>query len=447
MSSNPMKSIEYIDEFAQEEDGAISIMNLFFVVVMAIFAGVAIDMSNLIQARTQLQVAADTAAHAALYTRDSSSSTVAKAKATEIAREIMPTGRFGNVLREENIHFGTWDRANQTFTVSSSSREAVYVETDRLSENANPVTSFLMQFVGYDDWDIVTPAVFETYRPTCLREGFVAQGIVDIQSGNDFSNGFCIHSNTHVSANQNNTFEAGTIVSMPNLALLDIPSSGFTRNDGLESALRKGRMRLRILTRMTDIMNGMTDSTSRYYRSDFITNPLPISITKTGSGNGRDLAMADMTPGRVHNITCTNSNGELRMAAETWSDIVIITNCEFSMLNGAAFENATLITTANSTDTVKTTSGFRLGVDDSCAGTGGAQLLTFGDIRGASGLELYGSQIMAAGDVEFTAQNEGIEGASIIAGGEISITSGSQMGFCGTGMETTFQAEYFRMAG
>jgi len=431
--------------FARDEAGGITVLNLFFVMVLAIFAGVAIDMAKLTQARTKLQVAADTAAHAALYTRDTTDAATAKSTAIDIAHDIMPTSTYGDVLRVENISFGTWDRDNETFTHNPGSRAAVFVVADRLSANANPVTSFLMQFVGFDNWDVVTPSVFETYRPTCLREGLVAEDVVDFQSGNNYFNGFCIHSNTYVSLNQNNDFESGTIVSMPEMGDLDLPASGFESNSGLQDALREGRTRLRILSRLTDIMDGMTDSTSRYYR-DFVTSSTPIAISKTGVGNGRNVDVADLTPGRVHNITCTNPNGQLTFEGATFSDVVIITNCVTQMSNGTAWEDATVIITNTGIDTVKTPSGFRIGRDDGCADGGGVQLLTFGSISGASGLEMYGSQIIALGDVEFTAQNNGIEGASIVAGGTISVTSGSDFAFCGGGMGNTFQAEYFRLA-
>ncbi len=432
--------------FARNESGAMTVLNLYFVMGLAIFAGIASDMSNLIQARGRLQVAADTAAHAALYTRDTTDATTAKNAAITIAQDIMPTSRYGDVLRVDNITFGTWDRANQTFNIDDTSRNAVYVVTDRLGANANPVTSFLMQFIGFDTWDVVTPAVFETYRPTCLREGLVSDSEIDLQSGNDFLNGFCVHSNDHVEFNQNNTFESGTIVSMPEMGDIVLPASGFVQNAGLENSLREGRNRLRILSRLDDIKDGMTDPTSRYYRS-FVTSPVPIAIARTGVGNGRAVDVADLTPGRVHNITCSNSNGQINFDnAATYRDVVIITNCVTQMAQGAAFEDSTLIITSTSGDTVKTSNSFRLGLDDSCADGGGAQLLTFGSIGGASGLQMFGSQIIALGDVEFSAQANGIEGASIIAGGTISVTSGSEFAFCGTGMGNAFEAEYFRLA-
>ena len=69
----------------------------------------------------------------------------------------------------------------------------------------------------------------------------------------------------------------------------------------------------------------------------------------------------------------------------------------------------------------------KVGRDDSCAADG--------------------SQLLALGDIEFTANADGIEGASFIAGGTISGTSNMIMGFCNhAGMERNFEAEYFRLA-
>jgi len=430
--------------FTEDEGGAITALNLFFVMVMAIIAGIAIDMSSLIQARTQLQVAADTAAHAALYTRDSESKTVAKQKALDIASAMMPTGRYGSVLRIENIKFGTYDKSTKSFNVNDDSRAAVYVKTDRLSENANPVTSFLLRIVGFSDFDVATASVFETYRPTCLREGFVAEKIVDVQSNNGFMNGFCIHSNTHVSANQNNLFEAGTIVSMPDINDIDLAQSGFEKNEGLEAALREGRVRLRIFARLKQIEAGMTNPNSRYYRP-YITNKTPLKSNLTANNN--NLAMSDLTTGRVHELNCTKPNGSLTLAGETFSDVVIITNCPIKMSASTALEEVTFIVTDDGASSITAPSGLRLGKDDNCADGGGAQLLTYGGIANAAKVQMYGSQIIAVGTVNFAAANDGIEGASIIAANEIDITSGSSMAFCGSGMDTIFEAEYFRMAG
>ncbi len=85
----------------------------------------------------------------------------------------------------------------------------------------------MLRFVGFDVFNVSVESVYTTYYPPCFNEGFVAQEVVDIQSNNSYTDGFCIHSNTHVSLNQNNFFEPGTVVSMPSLDDLDMPTSGF----------------------------------------------------------------------------------------------------------------------------------------------------------------------------------------------------------------------------
>jgi Flp pilus assembly protein TadG len=430
--------------FRKSERGAVTVMNIFLVVVLAIFSGIAIDISNLISSRTQLQVAADAAAHAALYTREKNGVDDSKSKAIEIAEFSMPTGLYGDVLRTANIHFGTYDKATRVFTIDETSREAVYVETDRLSANANAVSSFLLQFIGFWDWDVVTTSVFETYRPTCLREGFVAQDIVDIQSNNGFYNGFCIHSNTHVEVNNNNYYEAGTIVSMPDTDEIVLPNSGWEHNEGLESALRYGRYRIRILSRLDEIRDNVNNPNSDHYRT-FLTNNMVINQSLTANNN--QINAASYSQGRMYNITCTKPNGKLSMDAGPWRSIVIRTNCPIVFANNTVIENSTIITENTSNDSWKSPQGLRLGVDDDCADGGGTQLLSYGGVSTASSMEIYGSQIISAGDMDFSANASGIQGASIISGGKIDGTSNMQMSFCGSGMDNIFGVDYFRMAG
>ena len=64
----------------------------------------------------------------------------------------------------------------------------------------------------------------------------------------------------------------------------------------------------------------------------------------------------------------------------------------------------------------------------------------------AQGVELYGSQVLARGDIVFTSDAVGVAGASLISGGQIQGTTNSVMGFCGSGMDNNFEVEYFRLA-
>jgi len=104
-----------------------------------------------------------------------------------------------------------------------------------------------------------------------------------------------------------------------------------------------------------------------------------------------------------------------------------------------------IATTNTSAKSINAPSTLQIGKNDSCAEGNGAQILTLGGVDLAADMRMYGGQIIAKGDVAFAANANGIEGASIIAGGTISGTSNMTMGFCGDGMEDSFRAEYFRL--
>ena len=100
--------------FSKSEDGGMTVLGLYVSVAMFILGGLAVDVSSLIASRTQLQVAADMAAHAALYSREKNTADVARADALDLVQTSFPNGGFGELLKTANIQFGTYDRATHT---------------------------------------------------------------------------------------------------------------------------------------------------------------------------------------------------------------------------------------------------------------------------------------------------------------------------------------------
>lgn len=423
----------------RREDGAITAFGLLIFAAIAVLGGLALDVSNAIAARTQLQIAADIAAHAALYNRDTQDADAAKQAALDIAKSVMPEGRYGEILTIDDIHFGTFDPETRSFSIDESSTSAAMVETFRVSDRANSVGTFLLKLVGFTEWDLVTPSVFETYRRACLREGFVAEQRVEIQSNNIYTNGFCIHSNTYVSVNSGNFWEAGTVVSMPDDANLELPQSGFDTNDGLQAALREGRYTIRLLNRLDALVDGVQTQGTRYSRP-WITNYTPKVLT------GKKLVAADFDPGRIHRMSCSGGGQVMFEAGEVFEDIVLVgSNCDFKFGQGVQLIDATIITTSTDAKSINAPSGLKVGLDDSCAEGGGAQIVTYGGIDIAASLEMYGGQFLALGPIAFAAEANGIEGASMVSSSTIDGTSNMTMGFCGSGMTEAFEAFYFRM--
>lgn len=433
--------------FKGDQDGGLTVVNVIFLSLIAMLAGIAIDVSSVVAARTQLQATADAAAHAALVEREFHTQQEAKDKALAVAVGNMPAGQYGNVLSQQNITFGDYDRSTGTFTADVNSREAVLVQTERLSSQGNGVTTFLLQFVGLWDWDLRTTSLFETYFPTCLIEGFVAEEVIDIQSNNSYFNGFCIHSNSYVSINNNNFFEPGTVVSMPDTTdmVINITGKGEDKNEGLDEALREGKYFIKILNRIDLIIDGVKDRHSRYAR-DWINNYNVIDVDEDRAdlltGQTYKIAPSDLTKGRIYEVSGCS---KVDFLAGTFEDIVFIADCPLEFSNGAVFEDATIITTSTADKSMRAPNNLVLGAPDSCADGGGAQLVTKGGIEVASVLEMHGSQIIAAKNVEFQSNTDGLNGASIVSGGRIDSTSNMNFAFCGNGMEHSFMAEYFRL--
>ena len=428
-----------ICHFSRAEDGAMTVFNLFMFMMLASLLGLSLDVANAYKVRTELQIAADTASHAALYTRATYTAAEATNKALAIASfNLARNPESGQAVKVTDVQFGTWDDQTKVFTPNAASKSAVKVTAQRDTARGNGVTPYLLQFAGLKDWDVTTTSIAATYRPACLREGFVAEGVVDIQSNNGFYNGFCLHSNTYISVNQNNYFEAGTVVSMPNTDNLNLPASGFTKNVGLEQALREAFYQIRVVRRIQPMITSLLAGETTY-RPDYITSGTVINVS------GKTLSTSNFTQGRVYRLMCNQGN-KVTLSSGTYRNVVIISSCPVTFSNGVILEDVVLGNTSTDAQSFYA-SQVQIGRDDTCATGGGAQLLTLGGLKVAANMQIYGGQIIAAGDVEFAANADGIEGASIVAGGTISGTSNMSMGLCGNGMEDNFELDYYRIVG
>ncbi|MBC7157125.1 MAG: hypothetical protein H5U20_06380, partial [Rhodobacteraceae bacterium] len=358
--------------FAADERGGITALGMFLIAASLLAGAYAIDWANAVAARTQLQVAADAAAHAALLSREFGTEPEAVAEAITVASLNMPPARYGEVLTAVDVEFGTWDAAAFAFTPQSGERGAVRVRTRRTADRGNLIATFLLRLVGIDALSAVREAVFVTYHPTCLREGFVAQEVVDLQSNNTYLNGFCVHSNAHVSLNSNNYFEAGTVVSMPDENDIDLPNSGFESNDGLADALREGAWHIRILTQLEFMIDGLESGDERY-RPDYIAAGMPpIALTH------RDIEQVDLVLGRIHTYSCTGGAPLTLKNGVQASEVVIVTDCKVKFEAGVVLTDTVIATRSLSAQSMTSAAGLRIGRDDNCATDGGTQLLTLG---------------------------------------------------------------------
>lgn len=457
MKRDAIQSREMIPlPWVRDEGGTATVLSLFIVLIALVFGGVAIDFNKAMAERTKLQIVADTVAHVALYTRETKSANDAKIKAIATLDGMLPKNRYGgDVLLSSDIEFGTWDKESAVFTASSSSRSAVRVSSQMVEERGNASRNLFLNIIGQDTFDIGADSVYTTYFPNCFTEGFVAEEIVDIQSNNSFTDGFCIHSNEHVSLNQNNYFETGTVVSMPNLADLDMPSSGFEKNEGLQTALRQGKYRLRLLSKLPDMIESFWTGDPKnlppyvnpwdVYELDLKQFPGLEDGEAEPKGAKNNLSPAHFMPNAVNVMYCSGS-GKITLDKGVYSQFVFVSDCEVKFSNGVILEDVVVATTDSGASSLNSPQGLQIGRDDACAEGGGATLMTLGGFSTASSLSTFNGQILAIGDIQFSANGNGVEGASFISYGRIDGTSNMEMGYCkNRGMENAYKAPYFRM--
>ena len=437
----------------KRERGGISVLSLQMLLCSLVVGGFAVDVGNAFQTWTQLQAAADSAAHAALWSREWNSADTAKTKAIQIATNMMPVSRYGDVLTPEDIVFGTWDATNEQFTPNPASKSAVFVSTRRYEARNNGLGTWFLRLAGRDEFDVAAGSVFQTYVPNCAREGFMAEGRVDTQSNNHYLAGFCVHSQTHVEVNSNSVFDTGSVVSMPDKTDLVKPASGFVTNPGLQQSLRDASYAIRVLDRLDNIRTGLLDPehpkygvmtpTSPYYRN-YIThaNVLTVSPPK-----GNKSLSASFKTGYVHQVTCNGGNNTITIDGDWFRQMALVTNCKISFGNGTTLEDAIIMTTdTDKNNAVNASQNLRIGKNDNCEDGGDVQILSMGSIKMTSGVDFYGSQLISAQDIELTANTNGVKGISLVAGGEIDVTSNGTYGYCaGMGMGHNYDASYFRM--
>jgi Flp pilus assembly protein TadG len=430
------------------EDGWVTPMTLVLLIAFFGLAGFAVDVSNVMAQRTLLQTTADSAAHGAILFRRNQPEATAKTRALDIARANMPPATFGQVVNTDTIVFGTWNAQTRTFTPQANASEAVMVTAQRRRENGNAVPVFLLQFAGLNAWNVSAVSIFAGGPNPCFFNGIIANGIADMSSNSIFRPGFCVHGNSHVRLRQNNTFEPGSIVSMPDTSLLDIPNSGMAGNPGLEEALRSGSVDLSSLSnlnaRITAMRNGDADALPAY-----TTNRTSVNV------NNNNVTSSTFQPNRNYNVQCGgNGNGTLTLTnAMNLTNVVITTNCSIMLGNGARVVDSMIATTNTSASSISGTSssGAQASVGpDSCRAGPGTQFLTLGGMRFPSKLIVNGGQFAAMGTITFAAQAtlEG-SGVSVVSNNNVDWTSNADMSvaYCDQQFQNHLIERRIRMVG
>jgi hypothetical protein len=131
---------------------------------------------------------------------------------------------------------------------------------------------------------------------------------------------------------------------------------------------------------------------------------------------------------------------------------VIISECGISVGANADLSNVVLGSTALGngvkpldTANINFSANVGLGAEDNCAEGGGVQLFSSASIHFSSSMRIDGLQVVAAGDVEHGARDQGINGISVQSGQDITLTSNNAFGLCSSGAPDLFTVPYYRL--
>ncbi len=423
------------NHFTADEEGSVTIWAMGWTVVFLLVGGLAVDVGNAWRVQGMLQATADAAALSGAIELLNASDTAARAEAIRIADLNMPEG----VVVAADVISGSWDSSTRTINPNAIVKDTLRVTARRSGATNNALPTFLIKLAGITSWDVAAQATAERFVPGCMRDGLVARGRVEVSSNNAFVDEICLHGQTGVKISSNNSFEAGVKVTMPDLDMLQIPASGLTSNAGLAAALGENNLDPTIIDHVSEIVTGLQNPAYSGQPS-YINKTLPaIAMTRTSFN-----AASSLTAGRVYSVNCTGGSG-ININAAVVTNVVITTNCKISFSANSVIKNAVIATSSTATTSVSGSASSTIGANDNCAVGGGAQVLTAGSIHFASGLNLYGSQMIAVGNVTIAANSLGIKGASIQAGGDIKLTSNTSFGPCAGNVDMAFYRGRYRL--
>ncbi len=446
-------------EFLNDEQGGGTVMGLLWFILLVGITGMAVDVTDGFRSQTMLQATADASALAAAIDLPDEATVVATAVAYSDTN--MATDDYGTVLLDADVDIGSWDASTHIFTGGAALSDAVRVRTRRSFENENAVPVNFLRIIGLQTWNVTTYAIAQRFIPDCLTDGLVARGIVDISSNNGFVNNMCVHGQQGVAMQNHNEFETGVRVTMPDMDNdLVIPNSGMDSNPGLASALGEDILDPRMVNHVDEIMDHMM-TMQDYVMPDYIDTGLPVIV------EDEKYKFDDLEAGRVYHIECA-SNKNVGIPNNTVLDqVVIVADCQIGVGSGVQMSDVVLASRSGGNPgnpngnenngqsghggagienaNINISSGVSLGTADNCQPGGGVQIFTNASVHFASTTTYNGVQIVAAGDVDLGARDQGINGINVQAGGDITMTSNDAFGLCTGGAPALFTVNYYRL--
>lgn len=408
--------------FRRDDAGNASLTGLFLVFLVALIGGLSLDHARGLSARAEAQAVADAAARAAaMRLRDGEEA------ALDAAAEVAGFHRAGLLNRDEITFLSHAEDGFRPASATDGGRpDSVFVVTRRSAANNNPLNTFLLHLSGVDTLNVSGRAIAGTRAPGrflhCSGGGFFAAGRPIGNSSNDYTDGFCLHGEQGVQFHNQNRFEPGTIISMPDLATFQRHNN----NPGADEALREMGYEITL------------------------PGQIPAMIAALRAGSPQDMDLPEfVTFGPIHRDGISSNENLLR-------DTLFVVDGDVDLRGGRHFENIAIVASGDisvaanvvldnvilaAEGRLEFNSNVRIGgtEEEYCSrGAYGAYLLGGEEVRFNSNNELRGVLVVSGGDIRFNSNNRATSGVYAEAVGDIHYNSRQQLRGCLPGLEDAF---------
>lgn len=430
-----MRNLTALKWLHRREDGTMTVMALFFVVSGMLTASLAMDVAKRQMAEIDLQIVADTAAHAALATRQRDTEARAIAAALDIAQQNTADSRPSG-LTAQSVTFGLWDAESATFTPAPGSREAVRVSARRSRALGNMASGVVLGVLGIAGFELSAESVFVVRTHPCALNGIVARHEIRFASANEFAEGFCLRSGRSTVIGAGVTRQSDGRVPSTRQPPGTLSAKGLLGHDTLAAPPSHG-----------DVVDAAApfDMASVYHafnegfmagRRDYIPANVRFSLDRLTDVNGK-LAVTPqaLASGETHVFYC-GGRGKLAFAPGTYRDLAILTDCPVTFSAAVALESVALLQDNPDPEAMLAPWGLRLGARDGCSPGGETVVMTAGGVQVDDNLQMFGATMGALGPVRFSASPGGMQGAAILSGQSVTVTGAGSFGSCPDGDRT-----------
>ena len=156
----------------RQRRGTALLISIFMIIMLCMLSAVMVDYGYMHASQSRMQSAADAAALAAAMRIGNENTAEARAEAqawaVNFANYNLPG--LGHVLVTDDIVFGNWDPADESFDPSDEAPNAVQVLVRRDGTNTESVATFFMNIFGVADIGLTASAT-ATLSPTSAMEG------------------------------------------------------------------------------------------------------------------------------------------------------------------------------------------------------------------------------------------------------------------------------------